>query len=115
MLIDVLYEPLDFIYRVFGTGIATAHRKDFTGKSVREIEPSEFSDVIWKQYSEVLENKGPLLHGVTFVTDERYLKYFRLTLPLSSKGVVIDQLLAVSIEDGRFWEAVDNTEFSSTD
>src|SRR5918995_1585212 len=47
MLIDVFHEPLNFIYRVFGTGIATAHRKDFTRKSVREIEPSEFSDLIW--------------------------------------------------------------------
>ena len=46
MLIDVSYQPLDFVYRVFGSGIARAHGKDYTGKSVSQLEPLEFSRLV---------------------------------------------------------------------
>jgi hypothetical protein len=46
MLIDVHHSPLNFIFRVFGTGIAMAHGKNYTGKSVRDLDPPEFADLI---------------------------------------------------------------------
>ncbi|HXP75798.1 MAG TPA: PAS domain-containing protein [Stellaceae bacterium] len=103
MLIDVSYEPLDFVYRVFGSGIAQAHGKEYTGKSVRELEPPEFSNLVWHQYLEVVRERKPCLHGICFQAEGKYHKYHRLTSPLSSDGSTIDKLLAVSIEDGKFW------------
>jgi hypothetical protein len=106
MLIDVSYEPLDFVYRVFGSGIAQAHGKDYTGKSVRLLEPAEFSRLVWHQYLDAVNEKKPCLHGIMFSSEARHEKYHRLTLPLSSDGLIIDKLLAVSIEDGKFWKAI---------
>jgi len=104
MLIDVSYRPLDFVYRVFGTEIARAYRKDYTGKSVRQLEPGAFAKVVWQQYLDVVSERRPCLHGIIFASDARYGKYQRLTLPLSSDGLLINKLLAVSIEDREFWE-----------
>jgi hypothetical protein len=101
MLIDVSYQPLNFVYRVFGSGIAWAHGKEYTGKSVRQLEPAEFAKLVWDQYLQVVNERRPCLHGVIFSAEERYNKYHRLTLPLSGDGSVIDKLLAISIEDGK--------------
>jgi hypothetical protein len=106
MLVDVSYDPLDFVYRVFGTAIATAHKEDYTGRSVRALDPKTFSDLVWSQYCEALERRAPILHGVLFVTADHCSKYQRLILPLSTDGATIDKLLAVSVEDSKFWEAV---------
>ncbi len=106
MLVEVARQPLDFVYRVFGSGIAAAHGEDYTNKSVRDLQPPEFAALIWDQYADVLEKETPQLHGVVFQTESQYHEYQRLTLPLSSNGVTIDKLLAVSIEDRDFWDTV---------
>jgi len=88
MLIDVSYQPLGFVYRVCGSGIARAHSKDYAGKSVSQLEPLEFSRLVWQQYLDVVNGREPRLHGVTFSSKARYEKYQRLTLPLSSDGLI---------------------------
>jgi len=115
MLIDVSYQPLDFVYRVFGSGIARAHGKDYTGKSVGQLEPLEFSTLVWDQYLDVVNGREPRLHGVTFSWEARFEKYQRLTLPLSSDGSVIDKLLAVSIEDRKFWKTIGDAKTGKAD
>ena len=106
MLIDVCHSPLDFTYRVFGTGIAGAHGKDFTGKSVRNLDPPAFADLIWRQYAEVLETGDAVLHRVRLFTGDQSLNYHRITMPLSTDGSTIDRLLAVSVESWDFWKAI---------
>jgi len=46
------------------------------------------------------------LHGINFEAEVKSHKYQRLTLPLSSDGLTVDKLLAVSIEDGKFWATI---------
>lgn len=106
MLIDVRYSPLDFVYRVFGTGIVAAHGKDFTGKSVRDLDPPAFAELIWRQYSEVLSLGDAVFHRVRLFAGDRYLNYHRITMPLSTDGTTIDRLLAVSVESRDFWKAI---------
>jgi hypothetical protein len=106
MLIDVRSSSLDFIFRVFGTGIVAAHGKDFTGKSVRDLDPAAFAELIWRQYSEVLDIGDAVLHRVRLSARDRYLNYHRITMPLSTDGSTIDRLLAVSVESRDFWKAV---------
>jgi hypothetical protein len=105
MLIDVYHSPLNFIYRVFGTGIVTAHGKDFTGKSVRDLDPPAFAELIWRQYSEVLQIGDAVAHRVRLYAGNQYINYHRVTMPLSTDGTTIDMLLAVSIENRDFWKA----------
>jgi len=109
MLIDVRRDPLDFVYRVFGSVIAEAHGKEYTGKSARALEPAGFADLIWRQYLEALEAKAPRLHAIHLQSGGKYMNYQRLTLPLASDGETVDKLLAVSIEDGSFWKPVTRT------
>ena len=106
MLIDVHRAPLDFVYRVFGSVIASAHGREYTGRSARTLEPAGFAELIWQQYLEVAETKAPRLHAVRLASGDKYLDYQRLTVPLSSDGEIVDKLLAVSIEDGDFWKPV---------
>jgi hypothetical protein len=106
MLIDVSYEPLDFVYRVFGSGIARAYGKEYTRRSVRALEPPEFSALVWRQYLDAVTEKIPCLHGINFQAEAKSHRYQRLTLPLSSDGLTVDKLLAVSIEDGKFWATI---------
>jgi hypothetical protein len=113
MLVDVAYEPINFVYRVFGSGVAQAYGREFTGKSVRELEPADFAGLIWDQYLDAVKRREPCLHAVSFASQGKYLKYQRLTLPLSSDGSVIDKLLAVSIEDGKFWKSVGDAKAGS--
>jgi hypothetical protein len=106
MLIDVCHSPLDFIYRVFGTSIVTAHGKDFTGKSVRDLDPPAFAELIWRQYSEVLSIGDAVPHRVRLFAGNQNLNYYRVTMPLSTDGTTIDMLLAVSVESRDFWKAI---------
>jgi hypothetical protein len=109
MLIDVQSEPRDFIYRVFGSVIAAAHGKEYTGKSARTLEPPGFAELIWQQYLDVVEAKAPRLHAIHLASGGKYMNYQRLTMPLASDGETVDKLLAVSIEDGTFWKPVTRT------
>jgi hypothetical protein len=105
MLIDVCDSRLDFIYRVYGTSIVTAHGKDFTGKSVRALDPPAFAELIWRQYSEVLQIGDAVAHRVRLFAGNHYMNYHRVTMPLSTDGTTIGMLLAVSIENREFWNA----------
>ncbi len=105
MLIDVCTAPLDFIYRVFGTSIVAAGGADFTGKSVRDLRPAAFAELIWRQYSEVLAIGGAAFHSVRLLAGDKYINYHRITMPLSTDGSTIDMLLAVSVEKRDFWKA----------
>ena len=66
MLVDVTYDPPDLRYRLFGSDIALAHGADFTGLSVKEIEPEGFNDLIWRQYMEVVASREPRVHKVIY-------------------------------------------------
>ncbi|HLJ20577.1 MAG TPA: PAS domain-containing protein [Stellaceae bacterium] len=106
LLIDVRRDPLDFVYRVFGSGVAQAYGKEFTGRSARDLKPAGFAALIWRQYLEVVETRAPRLHWVLLALGGNYLRYQRVTLPLSDDGETVDKLLAVSIENGDFWKTV---------
>ena len=108
MLVDVTYDPPDLRYRLFGSDIALAHGADFTGRSVKDIEPEGFNDLIWRQYMEVVASREPRVHKVIYETATKVSNYERITLPLSSQGERVDMLLAVSEYEKRFWQDVES-------
>ncbi|MDJ0950370.1 MAG: PAS domain-containing protein [Alphaproteobacteria bacterium] len=107
MLVDVTYDPPDLRYRLFGSDIANAHGADFTGRSVKDLEPEGFNDLIWRQYMEVVASREPRVHKVIYQTETKASNYERITLPLSSDGKRVDMLLAVSEYEKRFWQDVE--------
>lgn len=95
MMVDVSYDPLEFRYRVAGTGLFAMHGQELTGKLARELDPAEFGAMIHRHYSEVIERRVPILHLIELTVNYLATSYARIILPLSSDGTAIDRLMTV--------------------
>ena len=95
MMAEVSHDPLEFCYRLAGTGLFPMHGEELTGKRARDLEPPEFGALIHEHYCEAVERRTPLLHLIELRTDEVTTSYARIILPLSSDGAVIDRLMTV--------------------
>jgi hypothetical protein len=93
MMVEVSYGPLEFRYRVAGTGLFAMHGQELTGKLARELDPPEFGALIHRHYAEVIARRAPALHLIELTVDYLATSYARLILPLSSDGRVIDRLM----------------------
>jgi hypothetical protein len=98
MMVDVRNDPRDFTYRYWGTGAVDLHGADLTGRSVREIKPAAFAEMIWQQYEDVVETKAPglYLHKVP-VKYGSLRPHAILRLPFSSDGKAVD--ITMSVDD----------------
>jgi hypothetical protein len=99
MLADVLREPLEFRYRLSGTGIAGVHGKDQTGKSPRDLTPPAYGALVQEHYCECVRRREPLLHLIVLDTQERSISYVRLVMPLSEDGSAVTMLMSVDGKD----------------
>src|SRR5712692_1363843 len=99
MLADVLTEPLDFRYRLSGTGITDVHSKNMTGKSPLDLMPPAFGELIYGHYCAVVGRREPMLHLIVLDIDQRERSYARLLLPLSEDGGSVTMLMAVDSKE----------------
>jgi hypothetical protein len=99
MLADVLSDPLDFRYRLSGTGIRNIHGNDMTGRSPRALEPPAYGALIFAHYCEAVRRQEPLLHLIVLDAYQRSRSYARLLLPLSNDGEHITMLMAVDSKE----------------
>ena len=99
MLADVLPEPLEFRYRLSGTGIAGVHSTDYTGKSPRDLTPPAYGALIHAHYCEAVRRREPLLHVIVLDADQRSRSYARLLLPLSRDGISVTMLMTVDSKE----------------
>jgi hypothetical protein len=99
MIADVSYEPLDFRYRLSGTGILDLHGKELTARRPQDLDPPEYGKLIYQHYCEAVRRREPLLHLILFDTIDRSRSYARLLLPLSEDGSVVTMLLAVDAKE----------------
>jgi hypothetical protein len=95
MLADVLSNPLDFRYRLSGTGIADVHGTELTGLAPRDLKPAEYGRLIDLHYRQCVSERRPLLHLILLDTLHLNRGYARLLLPLSNDGNAISMLMAV--------------------
>jgi hypothetical protein len=93
MMAEVSYDPLEFRYRVVGTGLFSMHGQELTGKLARDLDPPEFGALIQQHYTEVIERRAPILHVIELTVNYLTTSYARIILPLSSDGTVIDRLV----------------------
>ncbi len=96
MMVDVVPEGPEFIYRYWGTKCAEITKQEMTGKNVKEVEPKVVSDENYKSYCLAYEVKSPLVfaktHAKTFLLDSADLF---LRLPLTENGKDSDFILTV--------------------
>lgn len=106
MLLNVTYEPLTLRYALYGTEIVDHYGHDLTGQTADNLEPKAFGDLIIGLYMQVIEERRPMIHNVTFETTDRYSAFERLMLPLASDGGRIDKILTVSEYQKSFFQVM---------
>lgn len=93
MMAEVSHDPLEFRYRVAGTGTFRVHGEELTGKHARDLQPPEFGALIHGHYCECVARRAPMLHLIQLNTGDVATSYARIILPLSSDGQAIDRLM----------------------
>lgn len=92
-LIDVLYEPLRFRFRLVGTLMAQRMGWDLTGKMVDEIPDASYRDSVIQGFRKVVETRRPNMTLYERDVDGKPRRFQVLRLPLATDGETIDMLL----------------------
>lgn len=95
-MLEVSYDPLDFRYAVFGTELVQSYGRDMTGKSVRDLSPPGFAELLFRLYEELVASAAPRVHRITHETPKKLNSFERIALPLSSDGATVDKIVIVS-------------------
>jgi hypothetical protein len=95
-IIDVLRHPLDFRFRHFGTDMARAIGADYTGQRVSTLKPNRYVGALMAAYVAVANGRAPELHSLVYRKAGRLIRYTRLLMPLSSRGLEVDTIWAVT-------------------
>lgn len=108
IILEVRRDPLDFIYRLYGSGISRVDRDEVTNKSVQVVEPAEYRDMLLRHYTAALAAEAPVFHEIEVTAGELVASYQRGLFALSDDGHIINRLFSVSASDDaleRCWEA----------
>jgi len=96
VVVDVKLEPLDFVYRFWGTGMASHHDQELTGKSVADVRPIELSRVVRTSYEEVVGRAKPIVTIHRYVQDNGSLMDdYIIRLPISDNGRGVSKVMSV--------------------
>ncbi len=85
-LIDVLHEPEDFVYRLYGSAFTGLVRQELNGRSVLAVRPASYARLLLAHFREARDRAEPMIHVVRVKVDDIALDYQRLCLPLSRAG-----------------------------
>lgn len=99
-LIEVLRDPLRFVYRVRGSIIAGLSDQDMKGREVAEMQPPEYRDMVLAHYAEVAVSGVPSHYRIQQRRRDVCSEYRRMVLPLGVRPGLVERLLTVSA-----WEA----------
>ena len=94
LVVDVRRNPLDFVYRFWGTANTTYIGYDCTGQSVRDN--PRFSDKVFTECREVVEARAPLIFRTRLIQEDGDVvrDYQRLRAPLSDDGETVTHLVS---------------------
>lgn len=94
MLKDVQWEPLDFRYRLVGTGLLNHFTTDWTGKFMSEVEYQRPPSTIWDYHKRVAESGEPLFIKPNYVGPHKdYLFIESVMLPLANDHRRVDMIM----------------------
>lgn len=97
MLIDVLYEPLRFRFRLHGTELALRAGYDMTGKMADQLPDLENRGVLLERCRTLVEARRPIFVAADRLVDERPCSYEAIWLPLSDQGDAITMLMGALV------------------
>ena len=99
-LVNVLYDPLDFRFRLDGSRHVERFGFDLTGRSLSEFPYPEMRKAIFESYKEIIDHREPRRYYRELESAGRWFRYETLLLPLSSDGKTIDMIVsAISFHD----------------
>jgi hypothetical protein len=95
MLIDVLYAPIRFRYRLIGTNVVDATGENRTGKCFDTVDFIAANPIVREQYVAAVTTGEPVHSTEPFHRLDNRVEYEaeRLLLPLSSDGAAVDMIL----------------------
>lgn len=97
-LVDVLYDPLRFRFRLAGTNIVQLLGRELTGLTADELEGLPLGPQVIKQhFSEVVLSREPSYKVLELTVGRTPIVYRRLLLPLSPDGGAVNMLLGGGI------------------
>ena len=93
LLIDVLYDPLRFRFRLHGSELVFRAGYDMTGKMVEELRRPENRAVLVRRCQELVRSPVPFAQRSERVVDGRMMRYEVVWLPLSEDGERVTMLM----------------------
>ena len=99
-LLDVLYEPLRFRFRVHGSNAVARLGFDLTGKTIDGYPDPDYRRIVREHFTAAVQSKAPqrILRDPYRVKD-RVLRWEGLILPLSADGSTVNMLfVGLSVE-----------------
>ncbi len=94
---DILHSPLDFHFRLMGTGVRENTHKDFTGINLSELDDKGPGSKRWTQLATVLRQKEPLYDALPYVGPRVSIKMVTVLLvPMASDHQNIDKIFQVT-------------------
>ncbi len=100
ILMDVLYDPLDFRYRLVGTEIDRICSRNYKGMRFSELPDKKAPNTIWQHHREAVETRAPVRKELSYTgPDGDVRRTEHCLMPFSSDGKTVDQVLvAVDID-----------------
>ncbi len=95
MVVDVLLDPVDFVYRFFGTWHVQCHNRDMTGHKVTDFKDPTFTQIVLEEYTNTYERREPVLFQLENTLNHIHYLSELLRLPLSSDGETIDSIMVL--------------------
>jgi hypothetical protein len=95
MLVDVSPDPIDFRFRLAGTGLFKIHGAELTNRRALDLEPPAYGALIHRHYCDALVRRAPVAHRVRIECATRRSAYMRIILPLSEDDRAINRLMTV--------------------
>lgn len=90
-LVDILREPLDYRYRLFGTRLVEVMGAERTGKRMREVMNPAAIAATERLLAGLIATREPIAFaGRLFWLDKEFIRFETLVLPLAADGETVD-------------------------
>ena len=94
-VVEVTRQPLDFIYRYWGTAKTVLNGSDYHGHHVSEIQPKASALKLHGEFSHVAKKRQPFLFLNRIVGGQDEDAFCYLRLPLSTDAHNIDRIFSI--------------------
>jgi len=98
-VVDVRQEPLDFVYRFWGTARTAFQGHDYTGWSIADVSPKTVSEKILGEYRMIYEERKPVYFETVYAEDgvDAPFNYHFLRLPFGPDDGLVTQILGAGL------------------